>query len=77
VEGLRIAFTPFQVVYSLIKATCFGGAIAFVCSYQGYIAKAGAEGVGQATAKAVVITSVAILTLDAIVAAIFAPFVQA
>lgn len=77
VEGLRIAFTPFQVVYSLIKATCFGGAIAFVCSYQGYIAKAGAEGVGQATAKAVVITSVSILTLDAIVAAIFAPFVQA
>ncbi len=77
VEGLRIAFTPFQVVYSLIKATCFGGAIAFVCSYQGYVAKAGAEGVGQATATAVVITSVAILTLDAIVAAIFAPFVQA
>jgi phospholipid/cholesterol/gamma-HCH transport system permease protein len=77
VEGLRIAFTPFQVFYSLIKATCFGAAIAFVCSYQGYIAKAGAEGVGQATATAVVITSVAILTLDAIVAAIFAPFVQA
>ncbi len=77
VEGLRIAFTPFQVIYSLIKATCFGAAIAFVCSYQGYIAKAGAEGVGQATATAVVITSVAILTLDAIVAAIFAPFVQA
>jgi len=77
VEGLRIAFTPFQVIYSLIKAICFGGAIAFVCSYQGYIAKAGAEGVGKATAKAVVITSVAILTLDAIVAAVFAPFIQA
>lgn len=77
VEGLRIAFAPFQVVYSLIKAFCFGAAIAFVCSYQGYIAKAGAEGVGQATATAVVITSVAILTLDAIVAAVFAPFIQA
>lgn len=77
VEGLRIAFAPFQVVYSLIKATCFGGAIAFVCSYQGYIAKAGAEGVGKATATAVVITSVAILTLDAIVAAVLAPFIQA
>lgn len=77
VEGLRIAFAPFQVIYSLIKATCFGLAIAFVCSYQGYIAKAGAEGVGQATATAVVITSVAILTLDALVAAVFAPFIQA
>lgn len=77
VEGLRISFIPFQVIYSLIKATCFGGAIAFVCSYQGYIAQAGAEGVGKATARAVVITSVAILTLDALVAAVFAPFVQA
>lgn len=77
VDGLRIAFIPFQVIYSLIKATCFGAAIAFVCSYQGYIAQAGAEGVGKATARAVVITSVAILTLDAIVAAVFAPFVQA
>jgi phospholipid/cholesterol/gamma-HCH transport system permease protein len=77
VEGLRIAFIPFQVVYSLIKATCFGAAIAFICSYQGYIAQAGAEGVGKATARAVVIASVAILTLDAIVAAVFAPFVQA
>jgi phospholipid/cholesterol/gamma-HCH transport system permease protein len=77
VEGLRIAFIPFQVTYSLIKATAFGAAIAFVCSYQGYIAQAGAEGVGKATARAVVITSVAILILDAIVAAVFAPFVQA
>lgn len=77
VEGLRIAFAPFQVIYSLIKATCFGAAIAFVCSYQGYVAKAGAEGVGQATATAVVITSVAILTFDALVAAVFAPFIQA
>jgi phospholipid/cholesterol/gamma-HCH transport system permease protein len=77
VDGLRIAFIPFQVTYSLIKAFAFGGAIAFVCSYQGYIAQAGAEGVGTATARAVVITSVAILTLDAIVAAVFAPFVQA
>jgi phospholipid/cholesterol/gamma-HCH transport system permease protein len=77
VEGLRIAFTPFQVVYSLIKATAFGGAIAFVCAYQGYVAEAGAEGVGRSTALAVVIASVSILVLDAIVAGLFAPFIQA
>ncbi len=77
VEGLRISFIPFQVIYSLIKAFCFGGAIAFVCSYQGYLAGAGAEGVGKATAKAVVFASVSILVLDAIVAAVFAPFIQA
>ncbi len=77
VSGLRLAFTPFQVVYSLIKAVSFGGAIAFVCSYQGYVTEAGAEGVGKSTALAVVIASVSILVLDAIVAAIFAPFIQA
>lgn len=76
-SGLRMAFTPFQVVYSLIKATSFGGAIAFVCSYEGYIARAGAEGVGRSTAIAVVIASVVILVLDAVVAALFAPFIQA
>lgn len=76
-DGLRLSFTEFQVVYSLIKAFSFGGAIAFVCSYEGYVTEAGAEGVGKSTALAVVIASVSILVLDAIVAAIFAPFIQA
>ena len=76
-EGVRLAFGVFQVVYSLIKATLFGGAIAFVCSYEGYVTEAGAEGVGRSTAKAVVITSVVILILDALTAAIFAPYLQA
>src|SRR5690606_22307677 len=76
-EGLRLSFTTFQVVYSLIKATLFGGAIAFVCSYQGYVTEAGAEGVGRSTAVAVVISSISILVLDAIVAAVLAPFIQA
>jgi phospholipid/cholesterol/gamma-HCH transport system permease protein len=77
VSGLRLAFTEFQVVYSMIKAVSFGGAIALVCSYEGYVTEAGAEGVGRSTALAVVIASVSILVLDAIVAAIFAPFIQA
>ncbi len=76
-DGLRLAFTEFQVIYSLIKAVCFGGAIAFVCAYEGYVTEAGAEGVGRSTALAVVIASVSILVLDAIVAAVFAPFIQA
>ncbi len=75
--GLRLAFTPFQVVYSLIKATAYGGAIAFVCSFEGYSADAGAEGVGSATAKAVVISSITILVLDGVIAALFAEFIQA
>lgn len=77
VEGLRLSFTAFQVVYSLIKAVCFGFAISFVCSYQGYVTESGAEGVGRSTAVAVVIASVCILLFDALVAAILAPFIQA
>ena len=76
-EGVRLAFGVFQVTYSLMKATFFGMAIAFVCTYEGYITSAGAEGVGRSTARAVVITSVAILVLDAITAFLFAPFLQA
>jgi phospholipid/cholesterol/gamma-HCH transport system permease protein len=71
-EGLQLYFAPFQVFYSLLKAVLFGGAIAFVCSYEGYITEAGAEGVGRSTAKAVVIASVAILVLDALTAALLA-----
>jgi phospholipid/cholesterol/gamma-HCH transport system permease protein len=76
-EGVRLAFGYFQVVYSLMKATLFGIAIALVCTYEGYITGAGAEGVGRSTARAVVITSVTILVLDAITAALFAPLLQA
>lgn len=76
ISGVRLGFGTFQVVYSLMKATFFGGAIAFVCSYEGFVTEAGAEGVGRATAKAVVITSVAILILDTLTAAIFAPYLQ-
>jgi len=76
-EGLRLAFAPFQIVYSLIKATLFGAAIAFFCSYEGFTTTAGAEGVGRSTAQAVVITSVAILVLDALTALLLAPYLQA
>jgi phospholipid/cholesterol/gamma-HCH transport system permease protein len=75
-EGLRISFNMFQIVYSLLKATIFGAAIAFFCSYEGYMADVGAEGVGRSTARAVVVTSVAILVLDAFIAALLAPRLQ-
>jgi phospholipid/cholesterol/gamma-HCH transport system permease protein len=54
----------------------FGGAISFLCSYEGYVTSAGAEGVGKSTAKAVVITSVWILVLDALTAAALAKYLQ-
>jgi phospholipid/cholesterol/gamma-HCH transport system permease protein len=76
IAGVRLGFGTFQVVYSLMKATFFGAAIAFVCSYEGFVTEAGAEGVGRSTAKAVVITSVTILILDTLTAALFAPYLQ-
>ena len=77
IDGLRLGFVPFQVFYGLIKAFFFGGAIAFVCSYEGYVTSAGAEGVGRSTARAVVFGSVAILILDALIASALAQYVAA
>lgn len=74
IVGVRLGFGTFQVVYSLFKALIFGVTIAFICSYEGYITEAGAEGVGRSTAKAVVITSGTILALDALTAGVLAPF---
>jgi len=75
-EGMRLSFAPFQVFYSLLKATMFGLAIGVVCSYEGYITGAGAAGVGRSTARAVVITSVAVLVLDLLTATALAPYLQ-
>jgi len=75
--GLQLGFTTFQVVYSLLKATMFGASIALIGTYEGYVTEAGAEGVGRSTARAVVITSVTILVLDALTAAVLAPYLRA
>ena len=75
-EGVRLGFDQFQITYSLIKATLFGAAIALLCTFEGYHTFGGAEGVGQSTAKAVVVSSIAILILDAITAVFLAPYLQ-
>ena len=76
IEGLRLGFGTFQVLYSLLKATMFGAAIALVCAYEGYITEAGAEGVGRSTARAVVIASATILVLDALTTVVLYPLLQ-
>jgi phospholipid/cholesterol/gamma-HCH transport system permease protein len=76
ITGLRLGFGTFQVVYSLLKAFMFGAAIALVCAYEGYITEAGAEGVGRSTARAVVITSMTILVLDALTTGVLGPLLQ-
>ena len=75
-EGVRLGYDPFQIVYSMIKALLYGGAIALVGTYEGYVTGAGAEGVGKSTAKTVVISAVTILVLDSLVAAHLSRFIQ-
>ena len=76
IDGVRLGFSQFQVTYSLIKATLFGAAIAYLCTFEGYVTEAGAEGVGKSTARAVVISSIWILILDAATAILLAPYLQ-
>ena len=65
IRGLRLFFEPFDVTYSLIKTTSFGFLITIVGCFQGFTTEGGAEGVGIATTRAVVISSTLILVFDA------------
>ena len=53
-----------DLTMGLIKAAVFGLALSLIGCYQGYNASGGAKGVGIATMRAVVWSSVAILSLD-------------
>ncbi len=53
-----------DIYVGLVKAAVFGFLIALISCYQGFNAKGGAEGVGKATTKAVVISSMTVLISD-------------
>ena len=53
-----------DVTSGLIKAAVFGLIIAVVGCQKGYFTRGGAEGVGRATTRAVVLASIAILISD-------------
>jgi phospholipid/cholesterol/gamma-HCH transport system permease protein len=65
IRGLRLFFEPFDLTYSLIKTTSFGFLVTIVGCFQGFTTEGGAEGVGVATTRAVVISSMLILVFDA------------
>jgi phospholipid/cholesterol/gamma-HCH transport system permease protein len=66
--GARYYFRPFDLWYSMIKATFFAAAVTMIPCYIGYNTQQGAEGVGRATTLAVVSASVTILLLDTVLA---------
>lgn len=65
VRGLRLFFDPFDIRYSLIKASSFGLAVTAIGCYYGFSTAGGAEAVGRSTTQAVVVSSMLILVLDA------------
>lgn len=60
VESIRIFAEVFDIVGGMIKGIFFGGIISVVGCYQGLNAKTGAEGVGIATTRAVVLSIILI-----------------
>ncbi len=63
-----------DLVSGLGKTVFFGGIIAIVSCYQGFRTHGGAEGVGHATTRAVVWSSILILVSDYFLTAFFALF---
>ncbi|MCU0887194.1 MAG: ABC transporter permease [Rubritepida sp.] len=62
---------PIDVISGLVKAAVFGFLIALMGSWCGYNSRGGAQGVGQATTKAVVAASILILAFDYVLTAAF------
>jgi phospholipid/cholesterol/gamma-HCH transport system permease protein len=69
VKGLRLFFDSFDVRFALIKATSFGFIVTGVGCFYGFHTTGGAAGVGHATTRSVVLSSMLILVLDAFWAA--------
>jgi phospholipid/cholesterol/gamma-HCH transport system permease protein len=58
-------YLQFKDIYTgLIKASVFGTLIALISCHHGFIAEGGAEGVGRATTRAVVASSMMVLVSD-------------
>lgn len=65
VKGLRLFFLYFDVQYGLVKAASFGFAVTLVGCAAGMGTRGGSQGVGRAATRAVVVSAVLILVLDA------------
>ena len=66
IEGARLDFQPFIIVYALIKTIFFAFLITSISGFYGYYTKGGALDVGRASTKAVVTSSILIIIFDLI-----------
>jgi len=69
-KGLRLFFRPYDVTFGAIKSLSFGLTVTGIGCFFGFSATGGAEGVGRATTRAVVVSSMILLVLDAFWAAV-------
>lgn len=58
----------FDLFVGLVKAVVFGGVLSLICCHRGFHSRAGAEGVGRAATEGFVLSFVAIMVLDFLMA---------
>jgi phospholipid/cholesterol/gamma-HCH transport system permease protein len=69
-RGLLEYFVPFNVFFALIKGYTFSFLISSIPAFYGYHVEGGALEIGRASTKSVVVSCVAILTADYLLAAL-------
>jgi phospholipid/cholesterol/gamma-HCH transport system permease protein len=69
-KGLLAAFNPYNVFFALTKAYTFSFIISSIPAYFGYHVKGGALEIGRASTRSVVVSCIAILFADYVLAAI-------
>lgn len=67
IDGIRFAFRPYYIYYSMTKMACFSFIITSVSSFYGYYATGGSLGVGRSSTKAIVVSSVMILVFNLVI----------
>jgi phospholipid/cholesterol/gamma-HCH transport system permease protein len=77
VTGLKQFFHLKDLWSGMAKSTCFGAIIGWMGCYYGFRTEGGAEGVGQATTRAVVAICVLVLISDYVLATVLFRFIFA
>lgn len=66
--GLKLFFSLSDLIIGILKTTAFGAIIAITGAHFGFQSRKGAQGVGEATTRAVMISAVLILFFDFLIA---------
>lgn len=66
--GLRLFFSLSDMIIGILKTTIFGAIIAITGSHFGFQSRKGAQGVGEATTRSVMVSAVLILFFDFLIA---------